>query len=174
LLTQARRHLCQTKTFSQQLAPGKVGGYIPVAKLEPGFSTQALQRLEALPGFTGQAPTLLLVVKACQGIHHGVQVWRYMKTQVLKIIRRIGNYCQLPRIENPRQAQRELGPSNPAGDSQNFLSAALVEWTQTHSASETCPVPGRAAGVVNPGSIHAIAGPAPTPLAGPRPLAPLA
>src|SRR5262249_31073966 len=93
-----------------------VGGEIAVAELKPGLAAERRERRHEGPGFLAPAPALLGVAHPRERVHERVEVGRDRKPEMLEIVAGVGDDDQLLRRQDPAQAERELGATDPTGE----------------------------------------------------------
>src|SRR3984885_5733136 len=94
---------------------------VAIAKAEPVLAAERRKRFHERPCFVLPAPTKLRIIEAGERVHQRVGVRRDMQTKMLKIIADIGDDEQILRLDDPAQAQRELGATDAAGERDNKI-----------------------------------------------------
>src|SRR5579871_664044 len=89
---------------------------IAVAKAEPVLAAERGKGLHERPGFVLPAPTEFCIVEAGKRVHERVGVRRDMQAEMLEIIANIGDDDEIFGLDDPAQAQRELGAADAAGE----------------------------------------------------------
>src|SRR5271168_4386777 len=88
---------------------------IAIAKAKPVLASERGERFHERPRFVLPTPTELRVVETRERVHQRVRVGRDMQAEMLEIIADVGDDKQIVRLQDPAQAERELGPPDAPG-----------------------------------------------------------
>ena len=107
----------QALTGPQSRGPHHVGRQVTVAQPEPRRLAVALQHRRRGIGLPGESPALDRIGQAGQGVHDGVEVGHHRQPVELQVVARVDDDRQVTRREHLLQAVGQLGPADPAGQS---------------------------------------------------------
>ncbi len=93
-----------------------VQGHVAVTQAKPGLAAQCLHRFHERPGFVVAAPAEFTVRKARQRVGDGVDIGRDRHPEMLEIVAGVDDDQQVFGRHDARQAERELGAADPAGE----------------------------------------------------------
>ena len=85
---------------------------VAIAKAEPVLAAERRERFHERPRLVLAAPTEPRVVETGERVHQCVGVRRDMQAEMLEIIADIGDDEQIVRLQDPAEAERELGPAD--------------------------------------------------------------
>src|ERR1700722_13401358 len=94
---------------------------IAVTEAKPVSAAEARYLIHKGPSLTGNAPALHRVGNSCERVHHGVEIRRYMQTEMLEIVTGVHNHGQAL-AQYLCQTIRKLRATNPTGKGDDHLS----------------------------------------------------
>jgi len=110
----------QAGSAGQQVGAPHVGGQVGITDPEPGLLAVPLELGERREGVAGDAPALLPICNAGEGVHDRVEIRTDEQPVRLRVVRHVDDHGQVAGRDDHLEAMGQLGAARAAGQERDL------------------------------------------------------